>query len=375
MAEKLRILFVIDELGLGGTEGQLIEVMRRLDRAKFDVLLCCLSGPNSKVKEYIPELPKVKTLLQDVESTYSLSAILALYRLVRFIRSQHVDIVQAYFLKAKFLGVVAGKLAGIKTISCTRDLGIFINVVNALPVKIANMCTDRFLVNSRCIRDYLIREQRIGPDKIDVIPNGVDLTRYRPIRKDEKVEYKRKLNIDPQCIVIGTIASLKPVKGLSDFIRAAALVHEADNKIHFVIVGEGPLRYALREEAAALGVANVITFAGACVDIRPYLSAFDVGVLCSHSEGFSNAILEYMAAGLPIIATAVGGNVEQIRDKETGFLVVSGDYESLAQHIVDITTNEKLRSTMAEAALEYCSENFAMDSMIRRLEDYYFLQA
>src|SRR6266540_3552246 len=161
MQRKIRILFVIDELRIGGTERQLIELMRRLDRDKFDLYLCCLSGLDSGIQEFLPESVKVEIFLWEVRSTYSLAALTGIYRLIQFIRSESIDVVQCCFLKARFMGTIAGKLAGAKTVSCMRDLGLYINAMNMLPLMLANFCTDRFLVNSLSVKNYLIKKQRI----------------------------------------------------------------------------------------------------------------------------------------------------------------------------------------------------------------------
>ena len=236
---------------------------------------------------------------------------------------------------------------------------------------LADFCTDRFLVNSLGVKEYLIKQQKVSPLLIDVVINGVDVTKYRPATPMEKTEQKRKLGIEPSAAVIGVVANLKPVKGLGDFIRAAALVSRAHEKAHFVIVGEGPEEDKLRHLAAELRVVDKILFAGQRDDVRPFLGAFDIAVLCSLSEGFSNAVLEYMAAGLPVVATRVGGNQEQVRDGETGFLVPPGDGESLAKGLLRLIQEDGLRVRMSQEALRECTELYSMEKMIGRMEDYY----
>ena len=371
MDRKIRILFLIDKLGVGGTERQLVELIKRLDPGKFELYLGCLSGQSSGIQDFLPGDVKVRTLLLEIDSTYSLPALTGASRLIRFIRSESIDIVQCYFLKAKALGCIAGKLARAKTVSCMRDLGLNITSANILPLLLANFCTDRFLVNSLGVKDYLIREQKVRPSRIDVVVNGVDVTKYRPATPAEKAEHKLKLGIEPSAVVIGVVANLRPVKGLADLIRAAPSVCQVREKTHFVIVGEGRQEADLRRQAADLGVAEKITFATGCTDARPYLLAFDIGVLCSLSEGFSNSILEYMAAGLPVVATRVGGNKEQINDGVTGLLVPPGDSRSLANALLTLLKDDKLMVTMSENAHRYCLQQFSMDKMIGRMEDYY----
>lgn len=371
MARPIRILFLIDKLGIGGTERQLIELTRRLERDKFELYLGCLDGAESGIPEYLPECVKVRSIILTVRSTYSLAALAAVYRLIRLIRSESIDIVQCYFLKAKFLGCLAGRLAGVKTVSCQRDLGMHINATNRAAVRLANACADRFLVNSLSIKECLIREQGVPSDRIDVVANGVDVKDYRSATPAERAAYKLKLGLDPATVVIGVVANLKPVKGLGDFIRAVALVSRAYEKSYFVIVGQGPQEDELKHLATELRVADKLFFAGRRDDVRPFLGAFDIAVLCSLSEGFSNAVLEYMAAGLPVVATRVGGNQEQVRDGETGFLVPPGDSESLAKALLRLIQDDGLRARMSQVALRECTELYTMEKMIGRMEDYY----
>jgi L-malate glycosyltransferase len=371
MGNKLRILFVIDQLEVGGTEGQLVEIIQRLDKEKFELFLCYLARSQSPLSDLLEQSGKVRTFVLNVRSTYSLRVLIAVYRLVQFIRSEKIDIVQGYFLKAKFLGMLAGKLGGKRTISCMRDLGMAINYKSLPPLKFANLCTDRFLVNSESIKNYLFEEQKINPEKIDVIMNGVDLIRFHPPAKEDKSKYKKALGIEPDHLVAGVVSNLKAEKGLDRFIRAAARVLKSIPNSRFVIVGKGPLEAELRHLAAGLGVQDKILFAGGQDDVRKCLFAFDIGVLCSVSEGFSNAILEYMATGLPVIATRVGGNTEQVQDGVTGLLVPPNDPESLANAITNLLEHEEVSSRMGRASFKYCQEHYGMDRMIENLENYY----
>lgn len=371
MGNKIKILFVIDKLEVGGTEKQLVETIQRLNKEKFELFLRYLAHSQSPLFDLLEQSGKVRTFVLNVRSTYSLRALIAVYRLVQFIRSEKIDIVQGYFLKAKFLGMIAGKLAGKRTISCMRDLGMAINYKSLPPLIIANLCTDRFLVNSESIKNYLIKNQKINPKKIDVIMNGVDLNRFRPSANEDKKKYKKDLGIDTDHLVVGVISNLKPEKGLEHFIRAAALASEVNSKVRFVIVGKGPLEDELRQIAGDLRVQDKILFAGGSDDVRKFLFAFDIGVLCSVSEGFSNAILEYMAAGLPVIATKVGGNMEQVQDGITGILVSPSDPQSLANAVIKLANDQELRNKIGADSLSYCRNHFGMDRMIQRLEEYY----
>ena len=266
---------------------------------------------------------------------------------------------------------MAGKLAGAITISCMRDLGFNLNWANWLPTKVANMCTDRFQANSFSVKDYLIRAQGICPDRIDVVLNGVDLTKYYPPSADEKAVAKIQLGLDPSVVVIGVVANLKPIKGLADLIRAASVICRTREKTHFMIVGQGPQEDELKRQVAVLGIEDKVTFVTGCKEVVPYLRIFDICVLCSLSEGFSNSILEYMAVGLPVVATRVGGNQEQVRDGVTGFLLPPGDSEALAKALIQLVEGGEFRLRMAQQARQECVDRYGMDKMIVQMEEGY----
>ena len=372
MEKRLKLLFIIDKLGPAGTERQMVEVMRRLQKDTFEVFLCCLSGMKSNIEDFLPPDLNIRVLILEMWSTYSPAAAVALFRLVKFLRTERIDLVQAYHLKAKFIGTLAGKIAGVKTITAVRDLGLGLTAINRIPDNLANLCTDQFLVNSQSIKDYLMTTKKVPDGKIEVITNGVDVGKYRPVDATTKIDCKRKLGIDSKDVVIGVIANLRPVKALDIFIQAAAQIHLSEPRAKFVIVGDGPSRRDLESQASECGLSTQVLFAGSCSDVQFYLQAFDIGVLCSTSEGFSNTMLEYMAAGLPVVATSVGGNREQIRDGWNGFLVPPNDSQSLADSIKKLVHDEMLRATFSEHALENCRRLYSMDHMIQRLEDYFF---
>lgn len=366
----VRILFVIDQLGIGGTERQLVETMRCLDRGKFTPFLACLAGEESRL-ELLSQDMNVHTVLLNVKSTYSLSALTGIFRLIRFIRAESIHVVQCYFPKAKVIGCIAGKLAGAMTVSCMRDLGFNLNWNNWLPTKLANACTDRFQANSLGVKNYLVGEQWIPTGRIDVVLNGVDLEKYRPPTSVERVESKIELGLDPSVIVIGAVANLKPIKALGDLISAASGICRGYERLHLVLIGQGPQEDELKRQATALGIGSKVTFITGCKEVLPYLWAFDVGVLCSLSEGFSNSILEYMAVGLPVVATSVGGNQEQVCDGVTGFLVPPGDNEALAKALVKLVEGERLRRRMGEQVHQKCVARYGLTGMIAQMEEGY----
>jgi L-malate glycosyltransferase len=192
---------------------------------------------------------------------------------------------------------------------------------------------------------------------VDVLYNGVDLERYAPGHSEPAT--------------IGIVANYRPVKDLDLFLRAARLVAAEVPEAVFLLAGQGPLRDQLGRLAEELGISGRVTFTDGRGEVPAHLRRMSIGCLSSQSEGFSNAILEYMAAGLPVIATDVGGNAEAIDYGVTGYLVRERTPEAFARPIVELLRDRNRRDEMGRRALERCRERFEIGGAIRRLEDYY----
>jgi glycosyltransferase involved in cell wall biosynthesis len=204
----------------------------------------------------------------------------------------------------------------------------------------------RVIANCLVVQNQLIREG-VDPNRIVQHYNGLDLERMKvaPELKREDALAEFGLPADPRRRFVSIVANLhNPVKDHPTFLRAAARVHAAVPDAAFVIAGEGDLMPGLRDLALQLGIGDEVFFIGRCENVGKLLFASDIGVLSSKAEGFANAILEYMAAGLPVVSTDAGGVREAIVEGETGFIVSSGDHETMAERIIQIFTSERAES-------------------------------
>jgi L-malate glycosyltransferase len=159
---------------------------------------------------------------------------------------------------------------------------------------------------------------------------------------------RTELGLDPQNVLIGMVSNLRTVKGLHDFVEAARSVAEQYPLVRFVVIGEGPLQHELERMIADYGLTGTFTLLGRQSDIPGYLSSFDIAVHTSESEGFSNSVLEYLGAGLPVVATNVGGNAEALAD--AGVLVAPKDPAALAEALKSIMADPVRRAALGEAA-------------------------
>jgi glycosyltransferase involved in cell wall biosynthesis len=170
---------------------------------------------------------------------------------------------------------------------------------------------------------------------------------------------------------VGMVANLRPVKEPEILLRAARLVHSAHPDAVFQIAGEGELRPELEKQIEAFGLKQSFQLVGAAADVPAFLAGLDVAVLCSRSEGQSNALLEYMAAGRAIVATAVGGNVELIEPGVNGLLVPPGDPEALAQAVTRLLDDPDLAARFGRAARRRVEERYSLQARARRFEEFY----
>lgn len=330
--DKIRIVYIIDRLEIGGTEKQLLELIHHLDRERFDPMLVCLKDAGSYG---IAEIPCRQKIL-NVRKLKSLTGLLALLRFSCWLRNNHVDIVQTYFFDSTVFGVCSAKLARIKKIiTCRRDLGFWYTPRLLRVLRFLNRFTDTILVNSRAIKSNVVEKEKCRPNKIRVIYNGINLAYFSP-DPGAPQRIKTKYGIKEEKIV-GTVANLnRGVKRVDLFIRAAALVCQSRNDASFVIVGDGHLKAELQDLAQALEVQDKVYFVGRQKNVLEWLHAFDIGVLASESEGFSNAILEYLACGLPVVCTDSGGNKEIIDNGKNGYRFENGNCQKLSKCILKI---------------------------------------
>jgi len=249
-------------------------------------------------------------------------------------------------------------------------LGLDNSIKSLIPLKLANSFTDEFLANSNSVKNVMVKRYGIERNKVKVVYNGIDLERFVSGSDNIRRQYKKKIGLNPDIPVVGVVANLRKIKGINYFIPSAAIVSKEVRDVKFVIVGDGP-RKELELLSRHLGVHHHIIFTGGCSNLLPYLLAFDVGMLPSLSEGFSNAILEYMAVGIPTVATNVGGNSEQIVDGETGILIPPREPQIMADAIVKLLKNGALRKRLGRNARTKCERMFDIGKMVRDLENYY----
>jgi glycosyltransferase involved in cell wall biosynthesis len=362
-ARPVRVCFLIDELAAAGTETQLLALIRHLDRRRVRPYLCLLRGDNPVSQGLEPDGCPILRL--GVRSLHQPRTFVRAWQFVRFLHRERIDVLQAYFPDSSYFGIPSAWLAGVKRRLRTRNnLGHALTPLHRRLGRMLNVLTTATVANCEAARQALLEAERPRPETVIVLENGVDLGRFRNI----PLPSVRPM-ADPARV--GVVANLRPIKGLDVFVRAAALLRDEHPRAVFEVAGEGELRRSLEQQAESAGLGGRFRLHGGVDDMPGFLAGLDVAVLCSHAEGMSNALLEYMAAGRPIVATAVGANPALIEHEAHGLLVPPGDAVRLAKAIGRLLTDRGLARGLGESARRRALERYGREAMVRRFEDFY----
>ena len=353
------ILYLIDRLAVGGTEGQLGLLLKGLDRERFQPHLGTIRPGGQKI-----DLPDDVPLLPlEFRSFYSPSTFFCLRQLGTYIRCHRIRIVQTFFQDPTLLAALSRLFHRAKLVGSFRDLGFWRNRRESLKMRLAYPAFSGFIANSKAVRENFVRVDGLPAQKIAVIPNCIVMP--QPFAGSESTK-------KGGTALVGIVANLnRPVKRVDDFLRTAALVRQRCPEAGFVIIGDGHLRSELEELSRNLGLGKSLTFAGQLNHPIDLIREFHVGVNTSETEGLSNAILEYMVCGVPVVATATGGNPELVHEGENGFLVPVGDVNLMAERIVALLGKPDLWGKMSKANLTRARLEFAPERMISSHEKYY----
>ncbi len=363
---KTKITIVIDHLGSGGAQMQVFQYLKFANRARFDITVINLDSQYDILGDEIKKLG-IDVIGIPHRGFFNLITLLKLIRLFKTIKP---DIVHTYLFTADCYGRLAAKLSGVKIIICAvRNLDVWMKPQHILADKILARFTDRITINAESIRPYLIRKEKIDPQKIELIYNGMDLERFTNLRPVKMT--KEEWRIPPDALVVGMIGRFSEQKDYETFFQAAQKVLEAIPNIYFLAVGDGPRRRIMEEKVQKLGIADKIIFTGRRQDIPDLIAILDVGVLSSHAEGCPNVILEYMAEQKAVIASDVGGCQELVRDKETGFIVPENDASALAAGLIALLSDERLRLAMGIKGRQRLEKYFTAPMLARNTEQLY----
>lgn len=361
MMQPLRVCYLIDRLYPGGTESQLLALLRHLDRARVQPYLCLLDGADATSRALEPDDCPVLRL--SVRSLHRPHALAQAWRFGRFLRRERIDVLQVYFPDSTYFGTTVARLARVPRVVRTRfNLGYWINGIQRRLEWLFGRWSDATVTNCEACRDVLRADEGLAPERIVVLENGVDVHRFA-----------RCIPLHPKRLPrrVGLVANLRPVKDPEQFLRAAHTLTKTYPDATFHFAGDGELRPRLEGLIRELNLAGRVFLRGSVQDVPAFLAEMDIAVLCSLSEGLSNAVLEYMAAGRAVVATAVGGNPQLIENGVNGLLVPPAKVGALTAALDRLLGDPGLAARLGGAARRRVEERYSMEARARRFEAFY----
>lgn len=367
---KIKLTYIIDVLrtNLAGTENQLIKLIKGVDRRRFDVeLVCFRDDPWFEANKAALGCPARVFRISNFKSP---ATYLNILRLAAYLRSSKADVVHTFFPVGNIVGVMAARLAGVRVIiSSRRDYGEWMSPRYLFVTRLSNRFATRIIANSNAVRDLTLEKEKAGQDRLGVIYNGIDTSFGAGLSTDR--ELKRRLGIPEGDLVAGIVANFRPMKHHHTFVRAAAEVLRNRKDVSFILIGTGSLRGQAERLAEELGIRDKLFFLGPQKDILPYLSIMDIGVNCSEGEGLSNAVMEYMSAGVPCVVSRAGGNPDLIQDGINGYTFAIDDHQALATSMLRLFEDSGARAAFTAAARRKIEAEMSLGVILSKYEELY----
>ncbi len=381
-SDPIRLLKVMTTCSSGGTEGQVLKLMRNLDRRQFDLRFACLQKHGDILADF--EQLNVPINEYQIKSLYRPETFWRQLQFAADMRKNRIHIVHSYNFYANMIAIPAARIAGVPLVLASiRDRGVYLSPAKKRAQKWVCRLADKLLVNADAIRDWLL-EQGYSDEKIVVIKNGIDLSLYTTT--ESCLPLRAELGIPESAPIVVMLSRLNPQKGVDEFIRAAALLRGLHPEAYFLIVGAKMQYYdgvfsqdsdylrQLRKRVVELGVADRVIFSGQRKNTAEILMAATVSVLPSHSEGLSNTLLESMAAGTAIVATNVGGTPELVKHGVNGLLVPVRSPLHLAEAIGNILDSAALAKRLGDAGRTMACSSFSLEKMLAETQSLYMAE-
>jgi glycosyltransferase involved in cell wall biosynthesis len=354
------VLLVLDQFPktLGGGERIVLRLAALLPEYGYRASILTFSAHPESAGLQSPPCP---IYLLPLRRTYNFSALRAALELRGFLKQQRIQLVQTFFESSDlWAGLVTKTMSDAKLIWSRRDMGILRGSKHRVAYRLMSHLPDGVFAVSEQVRQHCIEVDRIDASRVQTIYNGLDLADWDMVSQPKR----------PGRFVVATVGNIRRVKGHDVFIRAAASIVPQFPNVSFSIAGDilEPDYFAeLQSLVRDLGLADHFHFAGGVTNLREHLSAADIFVLPSRSEGFSNAIVEAMAASLPVVATDVGGNAEAVKDGVSGFIVPSENPAALATAITQLLSDPSKAQEMGAAGKKLVAEKFTTDAMMHQI--------
>ena len=359
---SMRILQICSARQIGGGERHLVDLTNGLARRAHDVFAALV--PSSPLLSQLSGVPGQNIVKVPMRNVLNVSSAL---KLARFTNANRIQIIHAHVARDYPLAALVARRSSAHLI-LTRHVLFPMNRAHKLSLR----RTDRVIAVSQAVADELRARRIFSPENIVLIHNGIDVDRFARGRED----FLTKEEVENQKLCVGMIGHLAPIKGQEDFIRAAAIVCRQRPDVEFVIAGDdksrtGEHRRKIERLIGGLNLEQHVSLIGWVDDIAQLLPKFDLFVSPSRSEPFGLSIVEAMAAGVPVIATASEGAREIIDDQLDGRLVPVGDAEALADAISGLLADSHMRERLSAEAQRRVRERFSLEQMLDATEEVY----
>lgn len=373
----IRLLWLLDTLGIGGAEGLAIPFARSLDHSRFELYVACLGKLENSAVEH--ELRRLGIPLCEVGAR-NLRDSAAFRRLVEFVKREEINVVHAHLTYSAIWSAWLSRSTGIPSFAslhvapaATREFR------KTLRFRLATDARDRlmrFVLNrwstgviavSEALRQTYLEGGGLSPEKVQVVHNGIELARFQRDRAQTRARLERDFEIPAGAPILITVSVLRPAKGIEVLLDTVRRVPDA----YFLIVGGGPKEEEFRELAAKSGAGERVRWAGFRTDVDELLAGADVFVHPSLVDAFPTVLLEAMAAGLPVVASGVGGIPEIVNPGVTGKLVPPGDADALASALNSLLADPGMMARMSEAAQQRAQREFSAQAWLARLGQLY----
>ena len=352
----------------GGTEGQFYALISNIDKSRFDIEVCFLYYPSDYfLKNSFP----VKHFSINQKKIKSFSSVIKLVELISYIRFKKFNLIHSFFNDSVTISPIISLLSGSKHVTSRRDMGYWYTKNRLLFLRAFSKLTHYYLVNSYAVYRNTIAQEKVDPKRIKVIYNSLDNDKLEVSKYDN---FYKKYNIPCDAIIIGIVANLRPIKRVDDLIHAGQLILKKHFNVFFVSIGDTSL---LGNDyinlCKKLKVDEHFRFLGNLEKKLAYsiIKCFDISINCSESEGLSNSILEYLALGIPVIATSTGGNKELVKNAYNGLLYPVGNVKALADAINFIIENPKKAEFFTRNGITFIRERFSIERMVQEHENVY----
>lgn len=379
LSQPIRVMRIIARMNIGGPATHVTLLNEGLTSLGYECLLVTgmetdregtlkdeVAARNLSMK-IIPNLGREISLNQDI---------VTLLKLYQLMRQWQPDIVHTHTAKAGFIGRIAARLAGVPLVVHTFHGHVFHGYFGQMKtrffIELEKFCaklSDRIITISDRLKTEILEFGITHPEHIQIIPLGLELNRLNAVCQTNR--FHQEFGLTPEIQLVGAVGRMVPIKNLHLFLDAAAIAHQQNPQLRFILVGDGELRKELENHAEKLNISQAVIFAGWRRDLAQVYADLNAVVISSDNEGTPASLIEAMAAGCPVISTSVGGVPDFVKNGETGRLVPPRDPAALAAAILNLFTEEKKTEQMAQTAKNMALKQYNSERLVADIDRLY----